>query len=133
MARKVHAGDAEAGAPRHLEVDDRQRDWDSRTALQHLVEKAVAWIVVPIPVPDEPLLVVQVFVQDLDGLEPVAAGVGHSFGGLLPQTRQLVDVRRCVERWILDSCDRQCSRGKLFAASVHRRLEIGRHLAGPGL
>ena len=42
--------DPQAGAPRDLDVDDRQRDRDAGPAIQHLVEEAVARIVVVLAV-----------------------------------------------------------------------------------
>ena len=66
VSGEVHAGDAQAGAARDLEVDHREADRDAGAAIQHFVQKAVARIVVAIAVSAKPLLVVEVLVERAD-------------------------------------------------------------------
>src|SRR5262245_51773517 len=58
VSREVDAGDTQTGTARHLEVHDGKGDWNAGSTLHHLVEKAVARVVVMFAVADETLLVV---------------------------------------------------------------------------
>jgi hypothetical protein len=57
MARQAHAGQGEAEAPTDLQVDDGERDGDARAPVEHLVEEAVAGILVLAFIADEPQLI----------------------------------------------------------------------------
>ena len=66
---KVDALDVDAGAPRDLHVDERQRDRNAGAPIEHVVQEAVARILVLDVVADEPLLVEQVVVERGDARE----------------------------------------------------------------
>ena len=68
VAWEIHADDAQAGAARDLEIDDREADRNPRAAVEDLVQKAVARIVVPVAVAAEALLVVEVLVEGAHGI-----------------------------------------------------------------
>ena len=63
VAGEVDALDGQPGAPRHLHVDQRQRDRDPGAPIEHLVEEAVARILVVHLVADEAQLAEQIVVQ----------------------------------------------------------------------
>ena len=59
MAREIDAFDVHAGAPRHFHVEQRQRNRDAGPAIEHLVQEAVARILVVKLVADEAELLVK--------------------------------------------------------------------------
>ena len=63
MSGKVDPLDVHAGPPRDFHVDQRQRDRDAGPAIEHLVQEAVARILVVHVVADEVQLVEQVVVE----------------------------------------------------------------------
>src|SRR4051794_9637800 len=63
VSRKIHPIDVKAGAMRDFEVNHCQADRYSCSTLEHLVDEAVARVVVPLAVADEVLLVVQVLIE----------------------------------------------------------------------
>ena len=69
VAREVHAVQPESGAPSDLHVDDGQRDGNAGATVEHLVEAAVARVLVLIAVADEPLVGEQVLIEPLDSAE----------------------------------------------------------------
>jgi len=66
VAGEVHPVDLQTGTVRHLQIDDRQADGDSCPAIQHFVDETVARVVVSFAISNEPLLVVEVFVEGAD-------------------------------------------------------------------
>ena len=69
MAGEVDAVDLQPGAPRHLHVDHRERDRNAGAPVEHLVEAAVARVLVPVPVADELQLFEQVALSALIAAE----------------------------------------------------------------
>ena len=68
VPREVDTGNPQAGTSCQLEIDDGERDRDAGAAVEHLVEEAVARILVSLAVAAESFFVVEIFVEDLDGL-----------------------------------------------------------------
>ena len=76
MPGKIDAVDVHARPPRDLEIDDREADRDAGAAVEDFVEEAVPRVVVPVAISGEALIVVQVFVQHLDGVLAAGPGLG---------------------------------------------------------
>ena len=108
----------QARAPRHFHVEQRQRNRDAGAALQHLVEEAVAGILVLVLVADEVQLVEQVFVERHHAC--IAIGVhprrrfarhdgrgGHADAGLASERVELIEIRAGIELRVLDPRDHQ--------------------------
>ena len=66
---EVDAFDVHARPPRDFHVDERQRDRNAGPPIEHLVQEAVARILVLDVVADEPLFVEQVLVERRDARE----------------------------------------------------------------
>ena len=130
VSGEVDALRLQAGAPCHLQVNDRERDGDARAPVQHLVEKAVARIVVVLAVPAEPHLVVEVLVQDPHGILRGVDGV-DARRGLCTHLLDRPKVGLGVERRILDSRDRQNGRREVATRPGHRAAQITGHPGGP--
>ena len=112
MARKADPEQDETEAARHLDVDHRQRDRDAGAALEHLVEEAVAPIVVVVLVAAEAAL-------DGEELDQPAHALGVGAGGgddRLRLGRQRVErahVAPDVEAWIRFGGDQQRRLGEI--------------------
>src|SRR5205823_1177627 len=66
MAGKADALDIQPAALPHLDVDDAERERDARASIEHLVEEAVARIVVVVVIAAEAQLVEEVRVDPAD-------------------------------------------------------------------
>ena len=65
VAWEVHALEPKSGAPSYFQVDNRERDGNAGTTIEHLVETTVARILVPIAVAGEPLVGEQVLIEPM--------------------------------------------------------------------
>jgi hypothetical protein len=128
MAREVDARHVHPGTPRHLQIDDGEADGNARAAVEHLVQETISRIVVLVPVPGEPLLVVQVLVQELDGVLAAGACADHARTSFVAHPVDGIEVAPGVERRVLDARDRERGRGEILVRRVHCLLEIGRDL-----
>ena len=68
MAREADATDIETGAAAGLDVDSGERDGNARAALQNIIQKAVARVVVVVLVAVKAIIPGQKLGQALDGL-----------------------------------------------------------------
>ena len=133
MTGKVDAGHPQAGPARDLEVDHREGDRDAGAAIEHLVQEAVARIVVLLAVAGEPLLVVEVLVEHADRVLTANAGPRHAAGRFVAHPLERIEVAVRVERRVFDPRDRQRRRRQILARRVHRLLELGGDLDAPRL
>ena len=118
MTGEVDAFDLKPGAPRDLHVEERQRDRNAGPAVEHLVEKAVARILVRGFVAGETELAEQIVVQRQDA--GVAIGidvrrreprrrhrVAHARARLVAIAIEPIQVRTGVKRGIFDAGNHQ--------------------------
>ena len=95
---KIHAVDMKARPPRHFHVNQRERNGNAGAPLQHLVEEAVAGVVVSLAVAGEALFVEQIRVEHVDGglrgARILQAAAGRPAGrGLKPPWRRAAEDR----------------------------------------
>ena len=120
---KVHPLHAHAGAPAHLDVDQRQRDGDARLLVEHLVEAAVPRVVVVLAVAGEPQLVEQVLVERIDprterGVEARVAGDAVGRGN--PHLVDSIEIRLRIEVRVFEPRDQERRRGQIGSGPVGR-------------
>ena len=141
MPGEVDAFDVQAGAPRHLHVDQRQRDRNPRAAIEHFVQEAVARVFVVHFVADEAHLAEQIPVQrhhlrvsiGID-IRRRVAGRGRRVGDAAPRLAadviELFEIGTCVERRVsiraIISAATARSGSGLSAAEVKLRTSWGR-------
>ena len=124
VAGEVDALHRQPGAPRHLHVDQRQRDRDPGAALEHLVEEAVARILVVHLVADEAHLAEKILVQRhhlrvairIDFRRRLRRGcrcVVDAAPRFLADRVELLQVQAGVQGWIFDAGDHQRRDGEV--------------------
>ena len=125
MAGEVDPFEPQSGAAPDLEIDQGEADRDAEAPVEHLVQEAVAGIVVVIAIAAEPELFVEVGVERRDphrGRRPLMAL--EPSGRRLAHPLEAQQVRRRVERGIFDAGDRQRRGREGFARLVQRAQEI---------
>ncbi len=131
---KIHPFELHAGAPADLEIHDRQADRNSDPAVEHFVEEAVARIVVVLAVAAEAELFVEIRIQRgdrrarVDPLLPVKPS-----GRRFTHPFEPLQVRRTVQRGILDAGNRQRRGRERLAGFVDRAQQIVRDPRQPCL
>ena len=134
MAGEVDARDAQPGAPRDLQVDDREADRDAGAPVEHLVQEAVARIVVVLAVPREAQLVVEILVERLQRVVLrwlTARDARAGFRAHPIECREVVAAASSEgysTRAIASAAGAQILPGR-----VHGALELARDLRGPRL
>ena len=104
MARQADAHDLQADPAPDFHGQDRERDRDAQPPFEHVVQTAVAGIVVVVGVAAESLLAEQELAESVEG-GPAAAGLRHAGA-----SRQVVQRRQRGfdrELGVLDARDRQ--------------------------
>ena len=72
VPRHTHAQQGDIQPFAHFNADQGQGDWNAQAPLQHLVQEAVAWIVVVVEVALKPQLIEQIFAQGVDAKQWVS-------------------------------------------------------------
>ena len=139
MTGEVDALDVEPRAPRDFHIQQRERNRDPGSAVEHLVEKAVAGILVLNLVADEAQLLEQVFVEHhdarvairIDARRRVARQDGrgrHAHLRLAAERVELIEVGPGVEFRVLDARDHQCRHGEVGVGAECRAREASNEL-----
>ena len=128
VAREVDALEPQPGPPADVHVDDRQRDRNAGAPHQHVVDEAVAGIVVVRLVAVEPEILEQVVVQ---GGDPILGALDQrkAAAGLVTHRRQRVEDRLRVDVAVLDRCEDERAADQRVAVAAprpgHERLRPG--------
>jgi hypothetical protein len=117
VAREIDTFGLDAGPTGDFHVDERERDRDAGTAIEHLIEEGIARVLVVGRVADEALFPEQVVVQRLDtrvgfGIDARRCfarrtGDGDAQRGIAAHRVELVDIRSGVEVRVLEPRDHQ--------------------------
>src|SRR5215472_11825364 len=122
MAGQPDALDGEAEALAHLHEDEAQGDGNTLAAVEHVVEEAVARIVVVVAVAREALLHEEILAQAMEASELVggAARAVDSAG----EAVQALEVGVGIEAWVLPARDGEGGSAEIDAA-VGPRHQLG--------
>jgi hypothetical protein len=118
VAWKIDPFDSHSGAPRHLFVDQCQRNRNAGAPIEHFIEKAVSWIFVVLVVADEAEFRKQVVIERRDArigcrvdvvrrISGPQRCVGDADGRFPPESIELLEIRAGVEPRIGDARNHQ--------------------------
>jgi hypothetical protein len=119
MVWQAYAENAEIDSLGHFDIHDRERDRDSSPAVDNLVQKAVAWIVVTVAAAVKAERFKQGRVQRADQVSYVAQS-GSSLPGQLTKMIKLVYVGLNVEVRIFLRGDQQHCFGEIHFVVIER-------------